>query len=36
MELVSNGDKVSIREDEKVLRMDGGMVAQPCEYASCH
>jgi len=36
MELVSNGDKVSIREDEKVLGMDGGVVAQPCEYASCH
>ena len=28
-----NGDRVSVWEDEKVLEMDGGGVAQRCEYS---
>ena len=31
--LVLNGDRVSVWEDEKVLEMDGGGVAQRCEYS---
>ena len=32
-ELVSNGDRVSVWEDEKVLVV---MIAQPCDCTSCH
>lgn len=29
---VFNGYRVSAREDEKVLEMDGGYECKPCEY----
>ena len=35
-EFLFNGDRVSVWDDERVLRMDDGKVAQQCECTYCY
>lgn len=35
-ELLFNGDEVLAWEDDKVLEMDGAIVAQECKCTKCH